>query len=442
MTTSLIIRQCDVLRFKDKEPKFSFQQDILLSENRIKAIGPSGTLEVPDGAKSLPSKGMLAVPGMVNTHAHVPMVLFRGVAEDVTIEEWFNDYIFPMESNLTPEDVYWGALLGIAEMIEAGITCVADHYFFMDEVALAVKESGLRANLCWAVFEHEGLEKLEETAQFIKRWQGGADGRITTWLGPHSPYLCGPDFLRACAQRAAELSVGLHIHVSETAEQVTLSQQRYGMTPVKLLLETGILDHPTILAHCLYPTEEDLDIVADHPAGVGQAPKTYLRAGMGTNSLAGLLEHGIPLGLATDGAASNSTLDLFEQMRLMPLLQKFVTNDPTAMPLADILRVAFLGGPKVLQQPVLNGLEPGNLADIVLLRQDRAAAMPRLNPAANLVYSLGSADVDTVICNGKVLMQNRQLQTLDKDRIRAEVQKRMARLTQRVKGKQVAVYPT
>ncbi len=439
--TEILIQNCDVLRLDEDQIACDLQQDIWVSGSRISAIDPSGTLAAPPEAQTLDASGLLAVPGMMNTHAHVPMVLFRGAAEDVTLESWFNDYIFPMESNLTPEDVYWGALLGMAEMIEAGITSVADHYFFMDEVARAVSEAGLRANLCWAVFEHEGLEKLEATLDFIQRWQGAADGRITTWIGPHSPYLCGPDFLAQAARFAAELDVGVHLHVSETAEQVQLSEDRYGMTPVRLLLETGVLDRPTILAHCLYPTEEDLQILADHPAGVAQAPKTYLRAGMGLGPLAHFQAHGIPVGLATDGAASSSTLDLFEQMRLVGLTQKYLENDARAMPLASLLQIAFPGSARVLRQPDLGELAPGKLADIALLRQDRAAALPRLNPAANLVYALGAADVDTVLCHGQVLMQGRQLLTLDKARIKAEVNARLARLCQRVPGRKVAVYP-
>ncbi len=440
--TRLLIENCDVLHFVGQQPKISFHQSILVEGNLIQAVGAAAKLALPADVVRIDAGGMLAVPGMINTHAHVPMVLFRGAAEDVTLAAWFNDYVFPMESNLTPEDVYWGAMLGMAEMIEAGITCVADHYFFMDQVAEAVKESGLRANLCWAVFEHEGLEKLEETAAFVERWQGGAEGRITTWMGPHSPYLCGPDFLRASARMAADLNTGVHLHVSETADQVTLSRERYGMTPVQLLLETGVMERPAIFAHCIYPTEEDLDLIADHKVGVAQAPKTYLRGGMGMAPLAAYRQRGVPVGLATDGATSSSTLDLFEQMRLMPMFQKFVQNDPTAMPLDEVLMVAFRGSAEVIQQPDLGDLSPGKLADIVLLRQDRAANIPRLNPKANLIYALGAGDVDTVICNGQVLLQGGELQTLDKAQIKQEVQKRVARLSQRVPGKKVAVYPT
>ena len=392
--------------------------------------------------EQIDADGMLAIPGMINTHAHVPMVLFRGAAEDVPLTAWFNDYIFPMESNLTPEDVYWGALLGITEMIEAGMTYVADHYFFMDEVAEAVKKGGIRANLAWAVFEHQGLGQLKKTSEFVSRWQGKADGRIKTWLGPHSPYLCGPEFLQKCAQIADDLDVGVHLHVAETLEQVEGSLAQYEKTPIQMLLDAGILERPAILAHCLYPTDDDLQIIADHPAGIGQAPKTYLRAGMGMGDIQKYLNHHIPLGLATDGAASSSTLDLFEQMRLMALMQKYIEGDARAGTLEGVIRIGFNGGAQVCHEPELGCLEPGNLADIVLMRQDRAAGIPRLNLAANLVYALGAADVDTVICNGQVLMRKRQHLMLDKEEIIREVEQRLERLVQRVPGKKIAIYPT
>jgi hypothetical protein len=176
--TDLLVRGCDILRVEEGQVRVDLAQDIAISGARIQAVGPGGSLALDGAPAVVEAAGLLAVPGLVNTHAHVPMVLFRGLVEDVTIDAWFNEYVFPMESNLTPEDVYWGALLGMAEMIESGVTTVADHYFFMDQVAEAVRDSGMRANLVWAVFGHEGPEKLDAPAGFVRRWQGGAEGRV------------------------------------------------------------------------------------------------------------------------------------------------------------------------------------------------------------------------------------------------------------------------
>ncbi len=418
-------------------------QDILIEDSRILAIANSGSMKVEPGTETIPADGLLAVPGFINTHAHVPMVLIRNLAEDVTPTEWFNDYIWPMESNLTEDDVYWGAQLGMAEMIENGVTCVADHYFYVDRIAEVVEQSGMRANLTWAVFGHEGEEKVDQTVEFVQRWQGKAEGRITTYLGPHAPYTTSPEFLAMCARKARQINTGIHIHVSETAPQVELSLKQYGITPVKQLQETGVFDVPTILGHCLYPREGDFEILAAADTGIAQAPKTYMKHGMGMAPIEKYLEYSIPIGLATDGAASNNTLDIMEQMRLLAMFTKYKTSDPTMMKMDQVVDIAFRGSAKVMHlESQIGEIKAGFLADITLLRQDALYATPKANPLAALIYCLRASDVDTVLCNGKVLMQGRKLLTLDKERIRQEVQNRVQRLSQRLPGTAIAHYPT
>ena len=439
----ILIKNCDALSFESGKAEVIANQDILVKGNIIAAVGKSGTLQVSPETEVIDATGLLAVPGFMNTHAHTPMVLFRNLAEDVTQKEWFNDYIWPMESNLTEEDVYWGMLLGMAEMIENGVTSVADHYFNMDHIARAVETAGMRANLAWAVFGHEGEKKLDQTVDFINRWQGGAGGRITTWLGPHAPYTTSPEFLKLSAQKAAKNNVGIHIHVSETANQVALSLKEFGITPVKMLKETGVLDVPTILGHCIYPQDDDFDLLASAPTGIAQAPRTYLKHGSGLAPIQKYLELGIPVGLATDGAASNNTMDIMEQMRLLPMFIKYKTSDPTAMPLYQVVDIAFRGSAKVLKhEGKLGELKAGMLADITLIRQDGIHMTPRANPLAALVYCARATDVDTVLCDGKVLMRGRKLLTIDKEAVQKEVQSRLGRLSRRVPGARVAYYPT
>lgn len=438
----LLIQNCDVLSVTDGEVEFRTGQDIHVHGQHIANIVPHTSLPPPPQAKIIDAGHLMAIPGLMNVHTHAPMVLFRGLAEDVTFQAWFNDYIWPLEANLTPEDVYWGAMLSMAEMIRNGITFFADHYFMMDEVGRAVEECGMRADLAWAVFAHEGEAKLEQTCEFARRWQGKAQGRIATRLGPHAPYTTGPDFLRLCARRAKELDLGIHTHVSETADQVALSRREHGMTPVQMLAKNGILDGPTILAHCLYPAEEDYALLQHARAGIAHAPKTYMKLGMGRADLARLHSAGVPIGLATDGAVSSNTLDILEQMRLMVLCQKDAAGDSTVMPVVQVLEIAFEGSARVVQQEqALGRLAPGRLADITLLRQDGAHVFPRYDPAANLVYSSTAADVDTVICNGRVLMQGRRLLTIDLDLVKKQLTKRLDSLQQRNPGKRIAFYP-
>ena len=439
----LFIHGCDVLGFVDAETKINTNYDIAIQGGRVVAVEPSGKLKVEAISQVINGKGLLAIPGLINTHAHVPMVLFRGLVEDVPIETWFNDFIWPLEANLTPEDVYWGALLGLAEMIEAGVTSVADHYFFMDEVAQAVETSGIRANLSWAVFAHQGIEKLDETCGFIERWQGKADGRITTWLGPHAPYTTTPEFLKETAKRAQNLDVGIHIHVSETAKQVQMSLDEFGITPVQMLWDTGVLDNSTILGHCKYATDDDIELLSRCATGVARAPKTYLKLGSGITSVERLRSKGIAVGLATDGAVSSNTLDILEQMRLLALTEKNMSGNSTLMTVDETLDIAFHGGASVMQMSdELGDIKPGKLADVVLIRQDNLRTFPRYNPSANLIYSSNSCDVHTVICNGKVLLSDGELLTIDKYKVKQEVTARLERLSERVPGKRIATYPT
>jgi len=438
----LLIHNCDVLLFNGTKTDIATNQNISVTGKRITSVEPTGELRSEDASTVIEGMGLLAIPGLINTHAHVPMVLFRGLVEDVEISAWFNDYIWPLESNLTAEDVYWGSLLGMAEMIEAGVTHVADHYFYMDEVAKAVEVSGMRANLAWAIFAHEGERKLDATCDFIERWQSKADGRITTWLGPHAPYTTGPEFLRMAADRAREMGVGIHTHVSETADQVRLSLDEHGVTPIQMLADNGVFDVPTILGHSLYATEDDIRMLADFPTSIAHAPKTYLKLGMGTAPVLRFRQAGIPVGLATDGAVSSNTLDILEQLRLMVLTQKNLARDSTTMPVDEALDITFHGGARVMQMDdELGDLVPGKLADIVLIRQDGIQTFPRFDPAANLVYASRSSDVHTVICDGEVLLNDGQLLTIDKELVKHEVQARLDRLSQRVPGKRIATYP-
>jgi 5-methylthioadenosine/S-adenosylhomocysteine deaminase len=371
------------------------------------------------------------------------MVLFRGLAEDVAVNRWFNEFIWPVESNLTAEDVYWGMLLGLVEMIEAGVTTVADHYFFMDEAARAVSEAGTRALLGWAVFASQGYAALDATAAFVERWQGGAGGRIRTWLAPHAPYTCDDDFLRATVAHARRLGVGIHIHAAEDPAQTAASLAKRGITPIQVLAQTGILDGPTLIAHGCGILPEDVELLRTYGGHVGVAhcPKTYLKLASGLTPIRPLQGAGVAIGLGSDGAASNNTLNIWESLRLMALMQKFTANDPEVMTVHAALDIAFTGSAAAIGMTgALGRLAPGYLADIALIDLGGAHNQPLHSIPAALVYSMQASDVRTVIVDGKVVMQDRTLRTLDKATIIAQVSQTMARLAQRVPGRRIQVY--
>ena len=437
----LLIQNCNALVPENGRFTIRHAVDIGVKGDRIAAIEPTQP-DPPATQQVVVANGQLAIPGLMNTHAHAPMVVFRGLAEDVTVHRWFNDYIWPLESNLTPEDVYWGMQLALAEMIESGVTTVADHYFFMDEAAEAVVQAGTRAVLGWAAFGSQGKEGLAKTAVFAQKWHNQANGRITTWMAPHAPYTCDDDFLRTAVAHAQQLGIGIHIHAAEEMSQTESSLAKRGQTPIQVLAETGILDLPTIIAHGCGIIPADIPLLQQaKQVGIAHAPKTYLKLGSGLTPIAALREADIPIGLATDGAASNNTLDILESMRLMVLLQKHEARDPEVMPLQEVLDITFHGSAAVVGLGEKIGrLQPGYLADIVLIDMDGVHQQPRHSLTAGFVYNTRAGDVQSVVVNGRLLLHNRRHLTLDKAQIIREVQKSMTRLAQRVPSKRIQVY--
>ncbi|MFC1851837.1 amidohydrolase family protein, partial [candidate division CSSED10-310 bacterium] len=415
--------------------------ELLITGNLIEAVEPGGFINPDNCHQVINAHGMVALPGLINTHAHVPMVLFRGLAEDVDLETWFNEFMWPLESNLEAEDVYWGMLLGLVEMIEAGVTAVADHYFHMDQAARAVEKAGTRAALGWAVFGDQGESMLEQTARFVERYQGAAQGRITTWMAPHAPYTCSVEFLRSTATWARKLNVGIHIHASETKAQTEASLAKTGLTPIQILEKTGILEQPAILAHACGVTEQDIKLLAHYKCGIAHAPKTYLKLAMGSPPISTFIQVGIPVGLATDGAVSNNTLDVWESMRLMAMVQKHETGRAEDMTIGQTLNIATRGSARVFNLfDRIGHLAPGYLADLILVDMTGAHNQPLHSISANLVYSTRPSDVQTVIVDGNVIMQDRQLLTLNKKEIIQNVNNSMKRLAQRVPEQRIQVY--
>ncbi|MBM4430208.1 MAG: amidohydrolase family protein, partial [Chloroflexi bacterium] len=293
---NMLIRNTSILSFDDLSIRPS--SDVLIEGSRIKKIGPN----LPASGEVIDGTACYLLPGLVNAHSHTAMTLLRGVAEDVAVEDWFNKHVWMYEKNLTPHDVYIGTLLGAAEMLLNGVTFVADHYFYMDEAFRAYQQAGMRADLSWAAFgvgpdwERAHQEALRFTEQYA-----GRDSRLTISLGPHSPYLCPDEFLRASAKRAQEMGLKLHIHVSEEERQVTRTVQERGMTPIELLQRTGVLREGTILAHAYWATDSDMQLIRESGAGVAHCPKTYMRFGDIHDFLPRALQAGVSCALGSDG---------------------------------------------------------------------------------------------------------------------------------------------
>ena len=409
-------------------------------DDRYQHDGPSTASEVID------ARNQVAMPGLVNTHCHAAMTFLRGAAEDVSVDDWFNGYIWPMEVNVGEHDVYLGTMVAAAEMIESGVTTFVDHYFFMEQAAKAVIESGMRANLGSAFFSSQGPAGLEQSAAFAAEWNGTADGRITTSLAPHAPYTCNDDDLRGAADAARSIGVRVHIHASEDAHQNDVSVAERGMSPIEVLERTGVLDAGAILAHGNGIIATDIPLLAAHRdrVGVTHGPKGYLKFALGPlTPIADLLDAGVPVGYCTDGAASNNTLDIFESMRFTATQQKQVRADATWFRSGTALQMAGPGSAAVAGQAgEIGELRVGARADVILVDVSGFHCQPLHDLAAALVYSVRSSDVQTTIVDGRVLMRDRRLLTIDRAALLAEFRARAREITDRTHGRTIQDYPS
>jgi 5-methylthioadenosine/S-adenosylhomocysteine deaminase len=401
----------------------------------IVAVGPTDAIlaewEAPD---VLDCRGAAILPGLINAHAHVPMSLLRGLADDLRLDVWLFGYMLPVEREfVSPEFCHWGTLLSCAEMIRSGVTCFADMYYYEREVAQAVAEAGMRA-ICaetvmkWPAPDAESYdESVALCRDFVQAWKDHP--LVTPAVGPHAPETSTPELLREVARLAIENDVPLLIHVAETVGGVEETRSLYGMSPVEVLQHHGILDAKVLAAHCVHVTAQERTILARHGIGVAHNPTSNLKLASGLADVVSMLEEGIALGIGTDGQASNNDQDLFEEMRLAALLPKGVCQDPTVLPARQAFAMATIGGARALRMDrIVGSLEVGKRADIAVLELDCAHNVPRFdlspdNTYSQLVYAAKAHDVQHVMVDGRWLMLRRQLLTIDEAQVRAEAQR-------------------
>ncbi|KKM11913.1 N-ethylammeline chlorohydrolase [Clostridiales bacterium PH28_bin88] len=409
-----------------------YEGEIAVEGHTIAAVGPVGT--VPPGWRAdrvIQARGMVAMPGFVNAHTHAAMTLLRSYADDLPLMQWLEQKIWPLEAKLEPEDVYWGTMLCILEMIQSGTTSFADMYFYMDQVARAVADSGIRGCLSRGLIglQENASQALAENRELVRNWHGQADGRVTVMLGPHAPYTCPPAFLEQVMAAADDLRVGLHIHVAETGVEKDDIERQYGKSPVQHLDAVGVFRYPVLAAHCVHLNAEDITVLKERQVGVAHNPESNMKLASGIAPVPQMLEAGIPVALGTDGAASNNNLDMMEEMRAAALLHKVSTGNPTVIPSYQAMEMATKNGARALGLRDVGTLQAGKKADIILLDFERPHLYPHHDILAHLVYAAQAADVQTVIVNGRVLMENREVKTIDTERVLYEVSHRAKRLT-------------
>lgn len=391
---------------------------LVIEEDTITAIG-SGEPPAGNYDKRIDAANHMLLPGFVNTHTHAAMTLLRGYADDLPLMEWLETKIWPLEAKLTADDVYWGTMLAIVEMIKSGTTCFTDMYFYMDQVARAVEETGIRAVLSRGMVgvgpEHQ--RAIDESRELVNGWSGKGAGRISFMLGPHAPYTCPPEYLHKVMELANELQVGINIHIAETLSEFENIKKLYGRSPVAHLENLGLFKHHTVGAHCVHLTDEDIQILAKYKVGVVHNPESNMKLASGIAPVPAMLQAGIPVALGTDGASSNNNLDMLQEMRSCALLHKVNSFDPTVLPAYQALEMATVNGAQALRIERLGTIAVGQKADMILVSIKEAHMIPRYDLIANLVYSSQAADVQTVIINGQIIMENRVIQTFDEQEV-------------------------
>ncbi|NLY51295.1 MAG: amidohydrolase [Firmicutes bacterium] len=375
-------------------------------------------------------RGRLVLPGFVNAHTHLGMTLLRGYGDDLPLMIWLQEKMWPVEEQLTPEDVYWSALLAIGEMLKGGVTTCADMYFHMEATAEAVAETGIRGFLSRGIQDAggSGTRGLEEAVEFCRQWQGAANGRITTAIGPHAPYTCSPELLQRTADWAARLEVPIHIHVAETTAEIGEIKGKYGTTPLGMLAANGILDLPVTAAHCVHLEEADILLAAEKEVRIVHCPTSNLKLASGIAPVPEMLAAGLTIGLGTDSAASNNRLDLWQEMRTASLLHKGSSEDPTAVPAGTALQMATFLGAKALHLEQVGQLQPEWKADLILVDTHGLHWQPASDLTGRVVYAGERGDVSLVIVDGRILYEDGSLLTIDEEKVSYEVGKRAQRL--------------
>jgi 5-methylthioadenosine/S-adenosylhomocysteine deaminase len=407
--------------------------DILIHPPRITALAPTGTLTIAEDTYILDGRDKLALPGLVNAHSHAGITLLKTGSEALPLEPWLA-WLIPKQLEMEPDDCYWGAMLACLEQTRAGITTFADMIALQEPCAPAIEQAGLRAVISMSVMERdpwdgdpaEGQARLERSIEFAQRWQGRGGGRITTRLAAHAVYTVRPGLLRAYAEAAARLQMGVQIHCSETRVEVDGCLARHGRTPPALLGDCGLLELPILLHHAVHLTDDDITLLDRPNVGLSHNPGSNLKLQSGRARLPELVGRQLAVGLGTDSAVSNDTLDLLKELYLAAVLHDW---PPGSGPSWRVLEMATIGGARALGlADRIGSLEAGKRADLILVELSEPRHLPGSDPVRQLAYTARSSDVATTIVDGEILMEDRVIRRLDAVEIARECRVRARRL--------------
>ena len=427
-TVDLILKNAFVLTMSETLDHFRHGA-VAIKKNLIQAVGDEDTiLKIYQSEKIIDLFGKVVMPGFINAHTHVPMNLVRGLADDLRLDVWLLGYVMPVEREfVSPDFVNLGTKIACAELIRTGVTCFMDMYYFEDVVAEATAEMGLRAVLSQSILKfptpdaRSYEEAIEATIAFIKKWKN--HHLIVPSIAPHAPYTCPPEILQATTQVALKFDIPLHIHISETAEEVENMRKENGMPVVPYVKKQGVFEAKTTAAHCVHIDEGEMRTLAHAGVGVSHNPSSNLKLASGVAPVKRMLEVGLNVGIGTDGAASNNDLDFFEEIRLASFLAKGISGDPTSIPAKKTLEMATRIGAKAIHMDHLIGtLEKGKRADLIVIDLHTLHNSPQFNHSENgiysqIVYACKSTDITDVLVDGEWLMQNRKIKNCDEEEL-------------------------
>lgn len=403
-------------------------QDIYIKGQNIEKIGEN--LQIEDD-QVIDGDNKLAVPGFINAHTHLGMSLFRNYADDMELMEWLSEKIWPIEAKLNPEDVYIGSLLSMAEMIKSGATTFCDMYFPIEPVYRAMEKIGIRGAITRGMMDVEdGSISIKEHKEGYKKYNGALDGRVTLFPGPHAVYTSSTEYLKEVIEVAKEYGGRVNIHLSETETEVRDSLEKYKMTPIEYVNSLGLLELPTVAAHCVHITDEEIEIVKDKEFYPVYNPSSNLKLASGFTPVKKLLANGIKVCLGTDGSSSNNNQNMLEEIHIASIVNKAVEMDPKAVKAIEVLRMATINGAEALNINA-GAIEEGRLADISIFDLNSLNFTPQNNLISALCYSASSEDIKTVIIDGKIVLDDRKFVNIDEDKLIEEVSESMNNLINR-----------
>ena len=411
---SILIKNASIITQNKKKEKFT--GDIYIEEKKITQVSEQPISTEAD--YKIDGRDKLVLPGLINTHTHIPMTLLRGYGDDMVLDEWLKERIWPVEAKLNSKSIEIGTQLGLLEMISSGTTTYLDMYFFEDTIGKATEKAGMRGFLGFPMLDFGTpectTEKLfPECERFIKKWK--KNELITPVIAPHATYTCGPENLQKTRELSDKYEVLLHIHCSETREEVYDVQKKYGARPIEHLKKHGLLCDKMVLAHCGWITKNEIVDIKNSGAKVSHCPVSNMKIATGGFApIPELIQSNVPVGLGTDGAASNNILDMFDTMKFCALIHKQHRWDPSVLPAQTVFDFATVGGTRCLKmEKELGSIEVGKKADVIMIDLNKPHLTPRHDLVSHLVYAARGSDVSTTIVDGKPLMLNKEFLTMD-----------------------------